>query len=176
MFLQEDQVILVVKSLENSQRHTVENGNHMRAICKGCKSRFFDDNEVEYGLDYCSHCLPRVVNCPVCCVVKVTKRQSELAIRVCDDCRMKYHAFPNRYLILRFKTLERDNFICRYCGRSPITDQSVELHCDHIIPRSKGGEDSLLNFVTACRECNSGKMDVMLDEMMIKKLQMRECA
>lgn len=60
---------------------------------------------------------------------------------------------------LRFKVLTRDQFRCRYCGRSA---PEVVLHVDHIYPRSKGGEDSLENLVAACRECNLGKRDVLL--------------
>lgn len=55
---------------------------------------------------------------------------------------------------LRFGVFRRDNFTCRYCGRpSP----SVILHCDHINPRSKGGETTLENLITACSDCNFGK-------------------
>ena len=32
-----------------------------------------------------------------------------------------------------------------------------ELHIDHIIPKIKGGTDTLDNLVTACAECNVGK-------------------
>ena len=55
---------------------------------------------------------------------------------------------------LRFEVFKRDRFTCQYCGaQSP----DVVLHCDHIEPKSKGGEDTLLNLVTACQGCNSGK-------------------
>lgn len=42
-------------------------------------------------------------------------------------------------------------------------DQSVVLHADHIIPRAKDGEDTMSNLVTACGECNMGKMDILLE-------------
>ena len=41
---------------------------------------------------------------------------------------------------LRFKVLKRDNFKCVYCGKSPANNSNVELHVDHIVPWSKGGE------------------------------------
>lgn len=54
----------------------------------------------------------------------------------------------------RFEILQRDCFMCRYCGAAP--DES-ELQIDHIVPIAKGGTNSLLNLITACRLCNAGK-------------------
>lgn len=64
---------------------------------------------------------------------------------------------------LRFKVFARDNFKCCACGASPAKDPSVELHVDHIIPWSKGGETELENLQTLCSKCNLGKSDLMLD-------------
>jgi len=33
----------------------------------------------------------------------------------------------------------------------------VILHVDHILPRSKGGKDEMINFQTLCDKCNLGK-------------------
>ena len=55
---------------------------------------------------------------------------------------------------LRFAVLRRDNFRCRYCGR---TAAEVTLHIDHWIPDSRGGPTILDNLITACRDCNLGK-------------------
>ena len=63
---------------------------------------------------------------------------------------------------LRFKILNRDNFKCIKCGRSPATDSKVELHVDHKIPWSKGGETLPDNLQTLCKECNIGKSDFVL--------------
>lgn len=62
---------------------------------------------------------------------------------------------------LRFEVFKRDGFACQYCGaRAP----DAVLHCDHIRPVSRGGPDELLNLVTACRDCNSGKGARLLDD------------
>lgn len=61
---------------------------------------------------------------------------------------------------LRFKVLARDNFKCCACGASPAKDPSVELHVDHIVPWSKGGETVLENLQTLCSKCNLGKSDL----------------
>ena len=60
---------------------------------------------------------------------------------------------------LRYQVLKRDNFKCCACGASPAKDPSVELHIDHIIPWSKGGESTLKNLQTLCSKCNIGKSD-----------------
>lgn len=58
---------------------------------------------------------------------------------------------------MRFRILLRDGFRCHSCGRSPITSPGVELHIDHIIPWSKGGETIDENLQCKCKECNLGK-------------------
>lgn len=54
----------------------------------------------------------------------------------------------------RFRVLTRDNYRCRYCGRSA---PSVIVHVDHIIPACEGGVTDDSNLVTACLDCNLGK-------------------
>lgn len=62
---------------------------------------------------------------------------------------------------LRFRVMQRDNFKCCICGASPAKDPSVELHIDHIIPWSKGGETTIDNLQTLCSKCNLGKSDLL---------------
>ena len=64
-------------------------------------------------------------------------------------------------LRLRFKVFQRDNFKCCICGASPATDSTVQLHIDHIIPWSKGGETVIDNLQTLCSKCNTGKGNMM---------------
>lgn len=65
---------------------------------------------------------------------------------------------PN--LRLKFLVMKRDNFKCCMCGRSPATTVGLELHIDHIIPWSKGGETVLDNLQTLCNDCNLGKSNL----------------
>lgn len=58
---------------------------------------------------------------------------------------------------LRFKILVRDGFSCKSCGASPLKTHGVELHVDHILPWSKGGETIEENLETKCKQCNLGK-------------------
>jgi hypothetical protein len=64
-------------------------------------------------------------------------------------------------LRMRFMVMQRDNFKCCICGASPAKDPSVELHIDHIIPWSKGGETTIDNLQTLCSKCNLGKSDLL---------------
>jgi 5-methylcytosine-specific restriction endonuclease McrA len=58
----------------------------------------------------------------------------------------------------RREVLKRDNHICQYCG------STKHLTLDHVIPRSKGGQHTWDNVVTACERCNSIKSDRLLHE------------
>lgn len=60
-------------------------------------------------------------------------------------------------LSVRYNVLKRDHFKCVICGKSPAKTSGVELHIDHIIPWSKGGETTLKNLRTLCSKCNLGK-------------------
>jgi hypothetical protein len=60
-------------------------------------------------------------------------------------------------LALRYKVLCRDRIRCQICGRSPAKDLGVELHVDHIIPWSKGGQNTQENLRVLCFDCNLGK-------------------
>jgi 5-methylcytosine-specific restriction endonuclease McrA len=64
-------------------------------------------------------------------------------------------------LKLRFQVLIRDRFTCQYCGKKA---EATELQIDHIYPKSKGGKGNPENYITACKECNIGKSDVLLEE------------
>ena len=55
---------------------------------------------------------------------------------------------------VRWDVFTRDSFKCVYCGAS---SKEATLVVDHGDPFSKGGEDGMDNFVTACRSCNAGK-------------------
>ena len=58
------------------------------------------------------------------------------------------------WLELRRSVFARDGFRCTYCGGD---GGGIELHCDHITPRSKGGKSTLDNLATACAPCNMMK-------------------
>lgn len=63
-------------------------------------------------------------------------------------------------LRLRWHVLKRDKFKCCACGSSPAIDPKVELHVDHILAWSNGGETVLENLQTLCLKCNLGKSNI----------------
>jgi hypothetical protein len=60
-------------------------------------------------------------------------------------------------LSLRYKVLKRDDFRCVKCGRSPALEPGLQLHVDHIVPWSHGGETAIGNLQCLCADCNLGK-------------------
>lgn len=80
---------------------------------------------------------------------------------------------------LRFEVFKRDRFTCVYCGRKP---PSVVLQVDHIKAVSRGGGDDMLNLATCCFDCNAGKSDRDLsdivrdnsDEIAIRKERLKQ--
>ena len=52
------------------------------------------------------------------------------------------------------KLFARDRGVCAYCGHRFHFD---ELTREHIVPVSRGGADTWMNCITACRTCNGHK-------------------
>tara|TARA_R110000824_G_scaffold99248_6_gene236490 strand:- start:74 stop:598 length:525 start_codon:yes stop_codon:yes gene_type:complete len=67
-----------------------------------------------------------------------------------------------RYVKFKFKTMTpsrkniiwRDQNQCQYCSKEL---KIAALTLDHVIPRSKGGQNTWSNLVTACKKCNQRK-------------------
>lgn len=69
---------------------------------------------------------------------------------------------PYKKIILSRKNiLRRDGHRCQYCG----TTQNLTV--DHVMPKSRGGEDSWENLTTACIRCNNKKGDRTPEESKI---------
>jgi len=65
---------------------------------------------------------------------------------------LKTYVKPARFpAFTRFNVFLRDRFACQYCGARE------DLTFDHLIPRSKGGQTTWENVVTACAPCNLKK-------------------
>ena len=70
----------------------------------------------------------------------------------------KRKALPKK---LRFEVFKRDSFTCQYCGRMA---PDVILEVDHILPVAEGGTNNIMNLITSCHDCNSGKGKRKLSE------------
>ncbi len=77
-----------------------------------------------------------------------------LVVRIKKYIRVPYQAV----VLTRQNLFKRDNGECQYCG------SKEDLTMDHLIPRSKGGQTTWKNLVTACKTCNSKKGDLSPEE------------
>jgi 5-methylcytosine-specific restriction endonuclease McrA len=79
---------------------------------------------------------------------------------------IKGHGFnPHKHAMVALtnKTLfGRDRYTCAYCGHIELNHHNLSR--DHIMPKSRGGENTWMNCVTACRDCNSKKGSKTLKE------------
>ena len=57
---------------------------------------------------------------------------------------------------------QRDDHTCQYCG------SQKRLTVDHVIPRSRGGQDTWENMVVACSPCNVKKGNTLLEQTGMK--------
>lgn len=84
-------------------------------------------------------------------------RESKHMPAVESDRQFVHKTNRNISLSLRYIILKRDNFRCAKCGASPALNPGTQLHIDHMLPWSKGGETEQDNLQTLCSECNLGK-------------------
>lgn len=73
---------------------------------------------------------------------------------------VRYVRAPRRHAVAvsRRGVLRRDGHRCAYCG-------GVAATVDHVVPRSRGGDDTWLNLVACCLRCNGVKGDRTPAEM-----------
>lgn len=75
----------------------------------------------------------------------------------------KYITYHTRGLRAnRNRIYRRDGHECVYCG------STNQLTLDHVIPRSRGGENTWTNLVTCCFKCNLKKGDRTPEEARMK--------
>lgn len=72
---------------------------------------------------------------------------------------------------LRFEVFKRDSFRCQYCGG---VAPEVLLVVDHVQPVAEGGKHDMLNLLTACQPCNSGKGKRMLGDQSVLGKQLNQ--
>lgn len=72
----------------------------------------------------------------------------------------KFSKIPFRRVELNKKNVhKRDGNKCVYCG------ETENLTLDHVIPKSRGGQHTWDNLVTACMKCNNKKDNFLLEEI-----------
>jgi 5-methylcytosine-specific restriction endonuclease McrA len=90
----------------------------------------------------------------------ITKRVIRLVSYVRIPFNQGKSSYPSRSLIYK-----RDDYECQYCR------SEKNLTIDHVIPRSRGGQDTWENLVACCSKCNLKKGNLLLSEtsMTLKK-------
>lgn len=86
-----------------------------------------------------------------------TGRQSRIALHSIIACAGDIHSHQPKKPALSNKVLfRRDQNLCMYCGKA-FADR--DLSCDHILPTSRGGRNTWVNVVAACKRCNHYKQN-----------------
>ena len=138
----------------------VNKNNQKNLGCRGVSGTHYNQKFFELECLDCGHkymangCDIWLRKCPVCGVKDVQESAGSKSTKVQSNKKPRIIS-----MALRYKVLKRDNFKCCACGASPAKDSMVELHIDHIVPWSKGGETTLENLQTLCSKCNIGKSD-----------------
>ncbi len=72
-------------------------------------------------------------------------------------------------LSLRKSVIERDGYHCVFCD-DDLTNS--EIHLDHVIAESQGGQTTYTNLQVTCRKCNLAK-GVLTEEEFTRRLRNR---
>lgn len=90
---------------------------------------------------------------------RITGKESELItstiIVVDGDVKSRAYREPT---LTNSALFQRDRYLCAYCGKG---FKASDLTRDHYIPQSKNGRDHWMNCLTACKDCNSLKGDLL---------------
>jgi 5-methylcytosine-specific restriction endonuclease McrA len=78
--------------------------------------------------------------------IRTIETEPTISVRVFDNSQDQFGSLSK----LAPLVLKRDRK-CVYCG------DKKNLTIDHVLPRSRGGQDALSNLVAACRSCNCRK-------------------
>jgi hypothetical protein len=92
---------------------------------------------------------------------KLSHKRAQTAKRVGEwrDRRRAAGLPINTQIETRRRIWERDGYECQYCGT-----KEGPFHCDHKMPRSRGGADNDGNLITSCGPCNISKGRFTIDE------------
>ena len=72
------------------------------------------------------------------------------------------HDYDTDYRSTAFDNTDSNNgwYTCPRCGRK---FRKKQMHVDHIVPQSKGGDNSRYNLQVMCPHCNCSKRDSIVD-------------
>ena len=99
---------------------------------------------------------------------KITYEKGSFNLPSIVRLKNTYRKFYHKTIFNRDSLISRDKRTCQYCGFKLCSN---EITIDHIVPLSKGGQNSFTNCVVACRPCNDYKSDLDLDKCGLKLIK-----
>ena len=88
---------------------------------------------------------------------RITGTQSSIKLHSIVACAGELHiGQPKKPALSNRILFRRDQNMCMYCGKEYM---DKDLSCDHILPTSRGGRNSWVNVVAACKRCNHFKQN-----------------
>lgn len=94
-------------------------------------------------------------------ISRMTGERSQIDIGTIIGIKGKFKHNRKTPVLTNSNLFRRDLMTCSYCGKH---FNDAHLTRDHIVPVSKGGDDSWMNCVAACRKCNGKKGNKMLQD------------
>ena len=96
-------------------------------------------------------------------IQRVTGLQSRIELHPIVAVRgaVPSRAWRQTPAISNAKLFARDRHVCAYCGKRSAPE---ELTREHIVPVSRGGHDTWMNCITACKPCNGRKGNRLPEE------------
>lgn len=87
----------------------------------------------------------------------------------CGDTTASYRGRPRAecMVLFRHRLCDRDDWTCQLCGGA----LGCDIHLDHIVPKSKGGEFTWLNLRATCAHCNCSRGNGDRQEMLDARLE-----
>lgn len=98
-------------------------------------------------------------------------RSVSLSIQLPKIVRLRQYVKMKKKKLKGFRksdVFERDAWTCQYCTKL-LSVKTATL--DHIVPRSKGGQNTFENTVCCCTGCNSKKANISLEDSGMKLLK-----
>lgn len=94
-------------------------------------------------------------------ILLIIKQKAELiaenVLKLVRYVKVPYRPVPRKPS--KIAIFKRDKYCCQYCG------SKKKLTLDHVVPKSRGGDNSWENLVTACEPCNLKKGNMLIEEM-----------
>ncbi|MBI1819284.1 MAG: HNH endonuclease [Nitrospirae bacterium] len=94
-------------------------------------------------------------------VKEMIKKSEEKTDEFVDDSKDDFYTDPQK----RIEILKREDYKCFYCLREIQRD---DFYLDHLLPRTKGGQNYKTNLVASCRTCNTKKNATEQEEFLLQ--------